>query len=195
MMAVTVLDKIKTASPSRREIFRYAGGREDSAELSALLDECLNEALPQISGRICYGEFEIKETESGVDFGFCTCDSRDLKKNLSGCSRAVVFAATVGIGIDRLILKYSAISPARALMCQAIGAERIEALCDEFCLELCEKGYHLKPRFSAGYGDLPLEFQRDIFKVLEPEKNIGLTLNSSLLMTPSKSVTAVIGIL
>ena len=52
----------------------------------------------------------------------------------------------------------------------------------------------MKPRFSPGYGDLSLEMQRDIFRVLDCPRKIGLTLNESLLMSPSKSVTAIIGI-
>ena len=56
------------------------------------------------------------------------------------------------------------------------------------------EGKFLKPRFSPGYGDLPLEMQRDIFRVLDCSRKIGLTLNESLLMSPSKSVTAIVGI-
>ena len=52
----------------------------------------------------------------------------------------------------------------------------------------------LRPRFSPGYGDLPLELQKDVFRVLDCPRKIGLSLNESLLMSPSKSVTAIIGI-
>ena len=55
-------------------------------------------------------------------------------------------------------------------------------------------GETLRPRFSAGYGDLPLEYQRRIFDLLDPPTHIGLTLNDSYLMSPSKSVTALIGV-
>lgn len=51
-----------------------------------------------------------------------------------------------------------------------------------------------RPRFSPGYGDLPLSAQREIFAVLDCGKRIGLMLNDSLLMSPSKSVTAFVGI-
>ncbi len=51
-----------------------------------------------------------------------------------------------------------------------------------------------RPRFSPGYGDLTLLAQKDIFAVLDCGKRIGLTLNDSLLMSPSKSVTAFVGI-
>ena len=53
----------------------------------------------------------------------------------------------------------------------------------------------LKMRFSPGYGDFSLNHQRDFFRLLNLEKNLGMSLNSALLMSPSKSITAVIGVL
>ena len=130
--------------------------------------------------------------------GFARTDSASLRRHLAGCDRAVLFAATVGLEMDRLIARFSAVSPARALMLQAVGTERIEALCDLFCVDISRRlardGLHSRPRFSPGYGDLPIEMQRDIFRVLDCPANIGLTLNESLLMSPSKSVTAIIGV-
>ena len=42
---------------------------------------------------------------------------------------------------------------------------------------------------------MPLESQRDVFELLKPEAKIGISLSDeSLLMTPSKSVTAIFGI-
>lgn len=55
-------------------------------------------------------------------------------------------------------------------------------------------GGDTRPRFSPGYGDLPLALQRDIFHALDCARKIGLTLNDSLMMSPAKSVTAIIGI-
>ena len=49
-------------------------------------------------------------------------------------------------------------------------------------------------RYSPGYGDLSLESQKQVFALLNPPKYIGVTLNDSLLMSPSKSVTGIIGI-
>ena len=90
------------------------------------------------------------------------------------------------------------VSPSMAVCLQALGAERIEALCDQFCADMARKqgstGKSLRPRFSPGYGDFPLEAQKDIFTVLGCDRRIGLTLNNSLIMSPTKSVTAIIGI-
>ena len=57
-----------------------------------------------------------------------------------------------------------------------------------------KEGNILCPRFSPGYGDIPLEMQKTFFELLQCQKNLALTLNNSLIMSPEKSVTAFIGI-
>ncbi|MBQ9746319.1 MAG: Vitamin B12 dependent methionine synthase activation subunit [Clostridia bacterium] len=182
----------------RREILRYASAGEGNAEVMALLEECIAESAPKLCYKVCYARFPVKHEGVELDLGFACTGSKNLQKNLSSCREIVLFAATVGLGIDRLIARNSHISPAKALMFDAIGSERVEALCDvfnsEMMVEAVWRGGFTRPRFSPGYGDLPLELQRDIFRVLSPEKNIGAVLNDSLLISPTKSVTAIIGI-
>ena len=183
---------------SRDEILRYAGVKMGGEELSHIISEVLTTVLPGLRYKVVYKEIPIICRGACVDFGFYTAESRSLMTNLSGCDRVVLFAATVGTHIDRAILRYSAISDTKALIAEAVGTERIEALCDTFTEDIRHKysamGYKARPRFSPGYGDLPLEMQREIFRQLDPAGKIGLTLNSSLLMSPSKSVTAIIGL-
>lgn len=183
---------------NKKEILRYAGVRGDAPELYALLQECLDEVESKLVYRICYREFTVTHYDSYLDLGFIKTESVGLKKNLYGCESIILFAATVGMEIDRLIARYATVSPTKSLLFQAIGAERIESLCDAFCREIAEEkakiGFKTRPRFSAGYGYLPLETQKEIFAVLDCPRKIGLTLNQSLLMSPSKSVTAIIGV-
>ena len=54
-------------------------------------------------------------------------------------------------------------------------------------------GLKTRPRYSPGYGDVPLEVQKDFFRLL-PCTRIGLTLMDTLIMAPEKSVTAFVGI-
>lgn len=194
-MNQAILTKTYPEPPvDERAILRYAGCKEADDAVRALMENCLKEARGALSYRVCWGEFPVKTDKNRCDLQYMTIASKDLVKNLQGCGRVVLFAATVGIELDRLILKYSRIAPTKALLMQAIGAERIEALCDAFCAELANKrGCALRPRFSPGYGDLPLEAQREIFALLGCEKRIGLSLNESLLMSPTKSVTAFVG--
>ena len=177
---------------NKREIHRYAGEREASPELSLLIDECLLEINPKLTYKVAFCETCVRVEGDRVDLGFVEVGSAALAKNLSGCKSAIIFAATVGLAPDRAIARYGVSSPTKALVFDAIGAERIESLCDCFCKEIGSEK-KLRPRFSAGYGDLSIEVQRDIFRLLDCSKNIGLTLGESLLMTPSKSVTAIIG--
>ncbi len=197
-MSAILVKEFSAPEISRREILRYMGCKESNDDTDSLIDRGLGLILKKLCYKVCFCEFPIAFGEKKIDLGFAVTDSRDLRKTLDGCERIILFAATVGLELDRQILRNSRRSPSLAVCLQAIGAERIEALCDLFCDELKEKyhaeGKNLRPRFSAGYGDLPLELQKDIFRALDCEKRIGLTLNDSLLMSPTKSVTAIVGI-
>ena len=154
---------------NERECLRYAGtnNKAISAEEQALFEACLKEVENRLTYKVCWGRFPLKKEGDSLDFGFLKAESKALMKNLEGCEEVIVFAATIGLEIDRLIRRYTNLSPAKALFFQAIGAERIESLCDTFCEELKGEGLQLRPRFSPGYGDLPLEMQKDIFRVLD----------------------------
>lgn len=182
---------------NRREILRYMGA-VSTPETEELIDACLKEAQTVLTYRVCYGMFPLSAEENGVRFPFAFFPSRQLKAALSGCDEGIVFAATVGVGMDRLIARAEAQSPAKALCLHAMGAERAESLCDAFQKALEEEvhsqGKTLRPRFSPGYGDLALSVQIPLFQALDCARKIGLTLNESLLMSPSKSVTAIVGV-
>ncbi len=181
------------------EVLRYMGAKRCTGQTETIATQCIKEyntASPLV-GKVCFCRNDISFWDGGVvDFSFMKIKSYSLSKHLSGCTAAVVFSATIGVLCDRLILKYSKLSQTKALCFEAIGNQQIEALCDIFCTQLQEhySNYNLTSRFSPGYGDLPLELQKDIFKILDCQRSIGLTLNDSLLMSPSKSVTAIVGL-
>lgn len=195
----TVFTEIFPAPPVHtEEILRYAGARDATPQLRNLLEETLAESLDQITYKVCWQKLPVVSTADRLDLTFTRTASLKLRSHLDGCSHIVLFGATVGIGLDRLIARYGKTAPAKALLLQAIGAERIEALCNAFSQKIKQEsaaeGLHITSRFSPGYGDLPLELQRDIFRTLNCSGKIGLTLNDSLIMSPTKSVTAIIGI-
>ena len=193
---ITVIQKsYKNLTLNQKEILRYMGVKTVDAETQKLVNECVAEFCDNAVYRVCYTEIPVEQLNDGLNLGGFKVISKDLVISLKGCKRVVIFAATVGIGVDRLINKYTRISPARAVVLDAVGSEGIEALCNCFCDELKVNFGALRPRFSAGYGDLPIEVQAEIFLLLQCGKNIGLTLNDSYIMSPSKSVTAFVGIL
>lgn len=182
--------------PDRGEIFRYMRCPKPDDAVEALLTGCLEKALPCLSPRVAFAVFDIETTADGVRFPFGAWESRSLQEHLAGCEKALLFGATLGVGLDRLIAR-SSVDAAAALCYQAIGTERVEALCDAFCGEQkaiwAEVGCEMIDRFSPGYGDWPLPAQADVFRFLDLPRRIGLTLNESYIMSPSKSVTAIVG--
>lgn len=195
METIVYIKTYNTPEIDKKEVLRYASVKENTTEINTLLDECILETTDKLSYNACYCECPIEITGEEIDLGFTKVRSHSLSLCLDGCDRIILFCATVGLEIDRLIARYSSISPSKATVLQALGSERVEALCDVFCRDMAETmGRELRPRFSAGYGDVPLEIQRDIFATLDPARRIGVTLGDNLFMTPSKSVTAIIGI-
>lgn len=188
---------------NRREIYRYLGYgiNEPDADVCTLVDEVLSELLKVVKPKSIYRLFDCKTDGSSVFAGNMEIKSRGLSGNLAQCGMVAILAATLGLEADKLLQRYEIINMAKASIAQACGAACIEAYCNLLqekiriaAQEESSKPLYLRPRFSPGYGDLPLETQRDIFHVLDCTKRIGLTLTQSLLMYPTKSVTAFIGL-
>lgn len=192
---VSVLRINKSFEPDIGEIGRYMGAKETDEKVRKLISEVYGEVAASLDAKVCFIISDISKTGTALSIGDLKTESKALSKNLSGCERAVLFCATVGTGIERVISKYSHISPLKAVCADACASMLIERICDEFENIIKEQtNKQLKPRFSPGYGDLPLEMQRDIFSVLSCNKNIGVFLTDSIMMVPSKSVSAFIGI-
>lgn len=169
----------------------YYSAKTDNVT-NSLIAECTEEFLKAADFRACFAEVGIG-ANGEIDLGSSKIICNSLKKNLSGCESAYIFAATTGIESHRLIERNSIISPLKGMVTDCVGSAAIEAFCDKINLsfENCEC---LRPRFSPGYGDMPLECQKDIIEFLQTNKNIGMSLTDSLMMVPVKSVTAIIGI-
>lgn len=183
-----------------REILRYLGYEKQEPEsiVKAQIEAVTDEVVAALKCRGCYCLCDIEILDDTIDFGTFSVISRDLAKALFGCRQAFLFCATIGTGVDRIIAKYSRTKPSAAVMAQAAGAAAIESFCDFVCRRIAEKQSEknaiLRPRFSSGYGDFSLSYQKEIFRVLDCGKHIGVSLTDSLMMTPSKSVSAVIGV-
>ena len=179
-----------------KEILRYAMLPSFAPKPEELpLKECLEAAKGAAKCRAVWRRYPLRRNGEELDLGFARTDTRDLRQHLEGCSEILLFACTAGAEMDRRIARAKLLSPARGLLMHAIGAQQGEGGCDRLCQRLAElfPDRQLTDRFSPGYGDLPLAMQRDVMEALDCGRTVGITLTDSLLMTPSKSVTAIIG--
>lgn len=179
----------------QRAIEEYLGyyGIGPAPEILDLIEVCKKEVLECVDYRACIAQVECRENENGIIcLGFTESRSKALAGNLHNCATAFVFAATTGAALQRLIARNSVLSPIRGMVTDSIGSAAIEAFCDYINRSLGDVDY-LRPRFSPGYGDLSLECQQTILDFLGTKKNIGLSLTDGGMLTPVKSVTAIIG--
>lgn len=184
-----------------KEVRRYMGFRgpvETSAETDVMIRKAISSLEKDCSPKYVSAELPVFVEGTAVHLADIVIESRSLARNLSGCTLCVLFAATTGPACDMLVNRASVTSSAYASCCQAAGAAAIEAYCDlindKIRCEYESKGLFARPRFSPGYGDLALRHQKDWFRLLDITRKTGIELTDSLLMVPTKSVTAVIGL-
>ena len=122
----------------------------------------------------------------------------DIRSHLQGCSQVLLMAATLGHEVEQLLLRSQVRDLSHALVLDCCASAAIESVCDDLEEELraqaAKEGCFLTGRYSPGYGDYPLDQQKQLCELLDVQRQIGLTLTASGLMVPRKSVTAVLGL-
>lgn len=122
---------------------------------------------------------------------------QSVRQFLGQPDKVIICATTLGTQVDQLIRMEGVLSISNAVLIDTAAMEVIEDNLNEWVRTLKKEhfdGAYLSPRFSPGYGDMPLTMQKDILKELQCQKQIGLTVSDSGILLPKKSVTAVIGV-
>ncbi len=185
-------EEIEIADKAIEEYLGYYGAKTDPV-IQTLIEECRKEFMQCVEYKACVVKTDVVKSSDCVDLGFLKTESKSLCGNLKNCDCAFVFAATTGAAVQRLIAKNSVVSALKGMVTDCIGSAAIESFCDYVNRSLGDTDY-LRPRFSPGYGDLSLTCQQTLLDFLEAKKTIGLALTESGMLTPVKSVTALIGI-
>ncbi len=191
-------DKLKI---ERREVLRYLGhrGQAIDTETERMIGECITDMLATVRPRYIYRIFDIAPRDEGI--ALLSTDiilrGESIRKHFADCEKCAVTAATLGVEADNLISRSERADMTRAVILDACATDCVEKVCDEVENEIkslaCAEGFGTKFRFSAGYGDLPIEHQSEIIAALGAAKQIGLTVTENNILIPRKSVTALIG--
>ena len=185
---------------THKEIIRYLGYGKNTPDecVMKMIEECSEELEKAVVLRHTFKRMKVCVENGVINLNSFEIKSKSLSINLEGCEEVIVFAASLGNAADMLMNKYLKINVSKAAVMQACAAAMIEDYCDE-CqrnieMALREENCHLKPRFSPGYGDLSLEYQKMILGLLNANKEVGIFLTEGGMMVPEKSVTAFMGI-
>lgn len=175
-----------------REIWARLGGigALDRGRIDGVIKEIASIATPafvfcELSVRVNNAKCVYTDEISIVGEGFA--------KMVNNCPKIIVMCATIGAGVDRLIRKKSSLSVSDGFIFDAVASAMVEGLVNLAEVK-CTTGREHTNRFSPGYGDMPIDTQVDIINLLDTNRRLGLTLTESNLMTPTKSVTAIIGV-
>lgn len=202
--SVTILEKIIIDLPSAK-IYSRLGFRKKTTSLSCVgrkeTDRHIEEAASIIRLQGAFLRLPIRKNDGqSISLGDQTAfSSRKLSAFLHGCSEAVLMGATAGNAIMEAIReKTDRGDLTAAVVYDATASEMTDASLDWIMAYISrelrrERRRILQRRFSAGYADLLLENQKQIYEKLQLEK-IGVAITTSFILLPEKTVTAITGV-
>ena len=173
---------------------RYFGARgEADTATMALLQRCAVPLLAAATPRAVWLRAEVKAlAEAGILRG------SDVMRHLEGCGQAILLAVTLGPGVDAQIRRAGVGDIAAGVASDALGSALAEQTADAAEAELRQlaaaEGTYLTGRFSPGYGDWDIAVQPLVAAALDTARRAGLCVTDTNLMTPRKSVTAILGV-
>ncbi len=190
---------------NRSEVIRYLGYPPDvspSPQFQEALDiwveNAKSRATPRASFRILpvtkinKRSLQIQLEQKKVSF------KGAIGEFLGPSQFIAAFVATAGVGVENLasqLMKQG--DDLAAMIVNAVGAERAEAaeakVMEQLRAESEPAGLAPTLPYSPGYCGMNLTEQQTLFSLFEDEE-IGVTLSSSCLMFPIKSVSGLIGL-
>lgn len=182
----------------KKEVLRYlkTKGRTDES-LDKAIDSAIEEVKALISPKYGYKIFDIIDSENGIALKNTTVvlTGNSIKRRLKNCGKCILLYATLGFMLDKEIIRLQNTGLSKALVTDACGSAALESICDNVCKEIEEKFiFKLTKRFSPGYGDLPVNLNKHLLSALDAFKQAGIILNEGGMMSPSKTVTAILGV-
>lgn len=195
------MEQLQIEEIDKGEVLRYLGYKPGVHALDAAVEEQIAQAsavvLAAAAVRATSAVFPL-EGEKGLLNGTDLLAGKDIFAHLRGCHTAVLTALTLGDGLERQIRAAQAQSTLYATVMDCCASVAVEQYCDLYETKLREQytkqGKFLTGRYSPGYGDFPIEKQQILARLLDTRRRIGLGVTPSSILTPRKSVTAVLGV-
>ena len=184
----------------RKEGLRYLGygDNEPDEPIKSLLEQCEKEVLENAVPRYVYRVFEIVKKNEGIEIVGTNLilPGESITEHLKDCEKAALIGVTISNNIDKMLKIAQINDMAKAVILDSCASVAVEQACAkvEEIIKSDNPDYNQTWRFGLGYGDLPLSIQGDFLKVINAPKIIGLNANSSSMLIPTKSVTAIIGL-
>ena len=191
---------IEIKGVNKSEAYRYMGfkGTEPDETIKTIIDKCEEDILKVMRPKFVYEAFDISVEEDCVTLEGTTLklQGNSIKEHLKDCEKVIVMCATLSAEIDKLIRQNEVGNIFNAMVLDALANAAIEQVCDaaELFMSADYPEYNRTWRFGVGYGDFPLDTQKDFLNILSASKLVGVCATDSSILTPRKSVTCVVGL-
>ena len=195
-------------SVERSEVLRYLGysGQPLTPELDARIDGVVARCLGVARPRGTHRTFEVAGRRVEAD-GTPVTDlagtalalrGHSMEEHMAGAVAVGVMAVTVGMPLERELQRLALVDPLEQLIFDAAATTVVERAADaceaSIVAEAAARGLYTNFRFSPGYGDMPMDTQPVLLATLDAQRRLGISLSPTYYMTPTKSVTAVVGL-
>lgn len=178
----------------KKRALAYLKVSSKSLETEKMIDDILEEVKKIARPKFLSQRFGLDKNEETINI----CDTnislsdKVYFKLLDDCNECLLLAVTLGFEVDQKLKLYEQTDMARAVVFDAVSSAYVEGVADteEFKLDLKERTY----RFCPGYQHTSLSLNKDVIKVLQADKKIGISLTKDFLMSPLKSMIGIIGI-
>ena len=188
--------------PTIDELARYL----HAADTEHPVYESMQRRLAELgaSGLSAVGGYRIMPAAADLQRGAVTVGGAELLTGVQVCGymkeadRAALFVCTAGEVFTEMTRALNAEGEfLEAYVVDAIGSLTVERTMDniqsELEREMAAQGLRITNRYSPGYCNWPLVGQQALFSAIG-EHGTGVTLSSTSLMSPIKSVSGIIGI-
>ena len=161
----------------------------DTQLAQRLIDKAKSLIEPKAAFKLCYIDEKLPDA---VMVSGQRLESKVLRKNLDEVERIFPYVVSIGAALEQAASKTSDLLEAYYM--DVIGNIALTAVRKQLHDHLCNKFVLKKISFMSpgSLHDWPIESQSQLFQLLpEIEASIGVRLNKSFLMIPTKSVSGI----
>ena len=165
-------------------------------------DESMNEEIDTIAQELksyvnlnhYYQVFKLEHNPLSIEG--INIDTEILNKYFYYSDSVIILVCTLGILVERYLKKMEITDKSKLLIADAILSSIIETYQDDVIKDLSDNypGYYLTRGFAPGYPGLDINFQKEIFRLLNIDKRLGINLTEDFIMIPRKSSSVLVGI-
>jgi hypothetical protein len=186
--------------PDQHEILRYLGYPREARpapEVASLIERIMPECLEALRPRGTYTVHQVTDSApDSLKLGNVVVEGA-VSDFLGSVDRVAAFVVTVGAEITGRSEHACRDGDAfTGWVFDAVGSWAVEAAADALMVHLqatLDEGDGLTLRYSPGYCGMDLSQQHAIFSLTEAA-SVGVTLLPSMMMSPAKSISGLVGI-